>query len=213
MTLWNGRAMNIRGRLFELKGEYTDEHTFVGAMRISFHVAPIALFDVPDTFRWKLHINSLNVSTDQGVAFSKEGSWDFETSVSIDHSKVKILDINESTPKGDIIKSVTMTPYEVFVDTRYDESKVEPGYERYDSLRYVMLDADGTYIEDSVGTFSPAYYNMSRLTFYACPTFTEEAHDELSEKLHDESFKSQLPAYLNEHAVRKIEIDTGDYYK
>lgn len=200
----------------DLKGEFVDEHTYIGALRISFNEYPVAGFEVPDTFHWKLNVKNLYMLDENGTSFSKEGTWGFETDVSIDHSKVKVVDVNESAQTGDVIKSVTMTPYEVFVDFRFDESKVEAGYEKYDSLQCVMVDADGARIEDRVGSFSPAGYNLSRMTFYYLQTLTEEEHDahmgrvrELSEG----ALKEQLVSYLEENSVRKIEVELGDYYK
>lgn len=187
----------------DLRGEYVDEHTYVGAIRISFSEYPIAGFDIPDTFHWKLKVNNI----DNMFTYSKPVSWEFETDVTIDKTEPAVIEVNDSAPNGMTINSVTMTPYEVFVDTGYDENKVMPGYEKYDSLQCVMLDAAGKRIEDKVGFFSPAGYALSKITIYFYPAQTEEIYMETQEKLHDESFKDQLADYLEEIAVHKTEID------
>lgn len=191
----------------DLKGEYVDEHTFVGAMRISFDIYPIAGFDVPDSFHWKLKVSKItNLCEAENQKFSKEGTWEFETDVSVDQAEQKVVDVNESAPNGEVVRTVTMTPYETYIDFGYDESKVEAGYERYDSLQSIILDADGRRIEDKVGSFSTVKYNLSGVTIYYLPTPTDEAHTEIQEKIYDESFQDQLVEYLEETAVCKIKI-------
>lgn len=198
----------------DLKGEYVDEHTYIGAMRISFSEYPIAGFDIPDTFRWKLKVSKIsNLCEPKNQNFSQTGTWEFETDILADHSTERVVQVNEGAPNGDVIDSVTMTPYEVRINYGYDESKVEAAYERFDSLQCVMVDADGRRIDDKVGIFSPSGYNLSNMTVYYLPTPTEEAHDAILEKLHDESFTDQLVDYMEGIAVHKIEIDLGDYYQ
>lgn len=198
----------------DLKGEYVDDHTYVGAIRISFNEYPIACFDIPDSFHWKLKINKMyNLSDVENQSFSQTGSWEFETDISVDHSTKKVIQVNESAPNGDVIDSVTMTPYEVSIDYGFDESKVEAAYEKFDSLQSVMIDAGGKRIEDKVGSFSPAGYDLSKITIYYYPAPTEAVHDEIREKLHDESFKDQIVSYMEEISVRKIEIDLEGYYQ
>ena len=106
-----------------------------------------------------------------------------------------------------------MTPYEVSIDYGFDESKVEAAYEKFDSLQSVMIDAGGKRIEDKAGSFSPAGYDLSKITIYYYPAPTEAVHDEIREKLHDESFKDQIVSYMEEISVRKIEIDLDGYYQ
>lgn len=191
----------------DLKGEYVDEHTFAGAMRISFDEYPIAGFDVPDSFHWKLKVSKItNLCEAENQKFSKEGIWEFETDVSVDQAEQKVADVNESAPNGEVVRTVTMTPYETYIDFGYDESKVEAGYERYDSLQSIILDGDGRRIEDKAGNFPTAKYNLSGITIYYLPAPTDEAHTEIQEKIYDEAFQDQLVEYLEETAVRKIKI-------
>lgn len=198
---WEWPGKEFEWTPLDLKGEYVDEHTFVGAMRISYELYPIAGFDIPDSFRWNLKVSSIENS-----CFSRTGIWEFETDVSVEQTEKKVVDVNQSAPNGDVIKSVTVTPYEVTMDYGYDESRVEPGYERFDSVQSVMLDADGKRIADKVGMFSPAGYNLSKITVYYFATPTDEVYTEIQEKLYDETFQNQLVGYLEEISVRKIEI-------
>lgn len=195
---------NFEWMSLDLKGEYIDEHTFVGALRIDFSIAPIAFYEIPNEFHWKLRVNSM-----RNQCYTKDGAWEFETDVTVDWSGIKVIDVNENLPNGRIIHTVTLTPYEIYVDDRI--GKTEPGFERYDSIQSIMLDADGRRIEDRVGHFSPVLYNMSKLTMYFFATPTEEVHDAIFEKVHTLP-EEQLRDYLEEIVLRKIEIDLGDYY-
>ncbi len=198
---WEWPGEDYEWTPLDLKGEFEDEHTFVGAMRISYDEYPVTGYEIPDTFRWKLKVSGM-----ENPCFSKTGTWEFETDVSVDQSGVRVVDVNQSAPNGEVIQSVTVTPYEVTIDTGYDESRVEPGYERYDSVQSVMLDADGKRIIDKVGMFSPAEYHLSEITIYYFATPSQEVYTEIQEKLNDESFKDQLAGYLEEISVHKIEI-------
>ena len=186
----------------EMRGEYVDEHTFVGAIYIPFWVSPIARYTVPDTFQWKLKVSGI-----RNQYYSKAGTWEFKTDVTVDRSQMKVVEVNKSAPNGEIIKSVTMTPTEVYVDTVHDDSRESGSYEE---LQSVMLDADGRHIIDKVWTFSAEQYNVSKITIYYFRAETDEAYMEIQEKLNDESFQDQLVEYLEEISVEKIEIDLSD---
>ena len=203
---WPGKEFEWTA--LDLKGEYVDEHTYIGAMRISFDVYPIAGFEVPDTFHWKLRVSKVtNLCEAKEQHFSKEGTWEFETDVSVIQSKQDVYEVNKSAPNGEVIKKVTKTPYETVIEYGYDENKVEAGYERYDSVQSTILDADGRRIEDKVGSFSTTKYNLSKITIYYWASPTEEAHMEVQEKVYDEAEQDHLEDYLEEIAIRKIEID------
>lgn len=100
-----------------------------------------------------------------------------------------------------------MTDYEVRVDTEVDESKIQPGYEKFDSVQYVMLDADGKLIHDKIGMFSPVGYNLSRINVYYFATPTETDYMAVQEKINDESFAEELQGYLEETAIQKTVIN------
>lgn len=191
----------------DLKGEYVDDHTFIGATRIDFNFYPFGSYDIPDTFHWKLKVNNIKVISEADPRFSQDGTWEFETEVSVDQTKPTVIEVNENAPNGDVIQSITMTPYEAHVDFGYDESKVQDGYESYDSLARIMLDADGKEIRNKVGFFSPVGYNLSKITVYYFPTPTEEAWLEIQENLMDPAVQEHLKDYMEEISIHTIEID------
>lgn len=199
---WEWPGKDYKWEPIDLKGEYVDERTFVGAARISYDLYPLTGFEIPDTFHWKLKVSSIG-----NPEVSIKGTWEFETEVSVDQSGKRVIDVNQSAPNGEVIQSVTVTPYEVTVDVGFDEDKVETGYERYDSVQSVMVDADGKRIVDKVGMFSTAGYNLSKITMYYFATPTEEVYTQIQEKIYDEAFQDQLVSYLEEISVRKIEIN------
>lgn len=188
----------------DVKGEYVDDHTFIGAFRIDYSLLPVEISEIPETFHWKLRINSV----DNLDGYSKEGEWEFETDVEVDTSKEpKVVQVNESAPNGAVLTTVTMTDYEVRVDYGYDESKVQPGYEKFDSVQSEMFDADGKLIRNKVGMFSPAEYNLSRITVYYYATPTEADYQVVQEKVQDESFKDELIEYMENISIQKTVIN------
>ena len=187
----------------DLKGEYVDEHTFAGACRIDFSLYPMGTFDVPDTFNWKMKVSKIDILDD----YAKEGSWEFDTNVTTDGTEPEVIQVNESAPNGSVITTVTKTPYEVRVDFAFDESKVQPGYEAYDSIQSVMLDADGKRIVDKVGLFPVQGYNLSQINVYYFATPTEEEYMKVEEKFYDESFQDELQSYLEEISIQKTVIN------
>lgn len=190
----------------DLKGEYVDDHTYVGAMRVNFNEAPIAYYEVPEKFHWNLKVKHI-----ANMYYEKDGAWEFETDVTVDKAKFDVVEINESVPNGDTIEKVTLTPYEVYIDYGYDETKVEEGYERADSIQSVILDGDGVQIQDTVGEFPRAMYNISRITMYFFETPSEEVHDAVYANIHGGVPREQLADYLEEISIRKIEVDLSEY--
>lgn len=96
-----------------------------------------------------------------------------------------------------------MSPYEVIVENDYNESKIQPGYEKYDSIGSVMLDGSGKLIKNKVGMFPVSDYDLSKITVYYLAISNEETWVEIQEKLYDEGFAPQLREYLEETAVQK----------
>ena len=187
----------------DIKGEYTDDHTFVGAFRTDYNLYPIGLFEVPDAFNWKLKVNRIDVLG----RYAKEGSWEFETDVTIDTREPEVITVNESAPNGSVLTAVTMTPYEVRVDYEYDESKVQPGYEDYSSVQGIMLDADGKCINDKAGMFPTAGYNLSRIYVYYFETRTEEEYMEIQEKIYNGNLGDELQEYLEGISIQKTIVE------
>lgn len=186
----------------DLKGEYVDEHTFVGAIRIDFSLYPTGMFEVPDAFNWKLRVSKIDILEN----YEKDGSWEFDTDVTVDNEEPEVISVNESAPNGEVITAVTKTPYEVRVDFEYDESKVQEGYEDYSSVQSIMLDADGKHIIDKVGMFPAQGYNLSEINVYYYESGTEEEDMKIQEKIYDENFQDELQGYLEEISIQKTVI-------
>ncbi|HJD48424.1 MAG TPA: DUF4179 domain-containing protein [Candidatus Mediterraneibacter norfolkensis] len=195
--------------ILDLKGEFTDDHTFIGMFRIDFDLYPFAGVTIPDQFTWNLKICGISYYPGMDVPaknLADEGEWTFSNEVTKQASDARTVQVGQYMPNGDGITDITISPYEVIINYDYDESRIQPGYERYDSIFSVMLDGSGKVINDKVGLFSPEGYDLSKITVYSLATPDEAASTEVQEKLTDESFASQLPGWLEENAVSKIEI-------
>lgn len=202
--------MNPDGNLYvEAEGAFQDEYTFAGAFRIDFNVYPYALYEIPDSFTWDLKITNIygpDWTGQPDSPLSLPGEWTFSSQITRQEIDTKTVDVNQYAPNGDGIVSVTITPYEVDVEVGYDEGKVQPGYERFDSIQSVMLDGSGKLIEDNIGLFSPDGYDLSMITVYYVETPDEASWLEIQDKLLDEDFAPQLQEYLEDIAIQKIEI-------
>lgn len=185
-----------------LRGEFTDDSTFIGSFRMDFNLYPIALeTEIPESFRWKLTVDELGTYTE-----SLSGPWTFESDVAMDLSNTAITEINETAPNGEVVQSLVITPYEATLRLGYDESKIQPGYEAFDSVQSVMLDADGKLIHDKIGMFPTTDYNLTEITKYYFATPDDATYVAIQEKLRDEAFQPQLREYLESIAVQKIVI-------
>lgn len=200
----------------EMQGKYEDDHTFIGSFRIDFNLYPIVLAErIPEQFHWKLDINKLQLpvqmeSKDIDFTWVENklinGEWNFENDITVDTSNTAITEINDAAPNGNILTTLTLTPYEGILDSIYDETKVQPGYEKYDSLGSVMLDADNQRISDKVGMFSTAGYNLSEITVYYFPIVTDEEYAATQEKINAESGTQGLREYLESISIHKTVI-------
>lgn len=195
----------------DVRGDFLDDNTFAGAMRIDFNLYPYAMYTIPDTFTWNLKITDIicpdktgNTTGNLGIS----GEWNFSCQITRQQDlESRTIEVNQYAPNGTGISTVTVTPYEVVVENIYDENMIQPGYEgNSEALQYVMLDGSGTLIHDKVGLFPADGYDLSKITVYYVPAPTEESWVAIQEKLIDESFAPQLQAYLEEIAVSKTEI-------
>lgn len=101
---------------------------------------------------------------------------------------------------------MTLTPYEAQLDSAYNETKIQPGYEDYDSIQYRILDANRTILTDKCGLFSPANYDVSELTIYYFPTPTDADYTAIQEQLKTQTDPVQLRDYLESIAIHKTVI-------
>lgn len=193
----------------EVQGIFQDEYTFAGAFRIDFNIYPYAQYEIPDSFTWDLKITKIfcpdgGGKVDRSVAIP--GEWSFSSQITRQDIETKTVEVNQYAPNGDGILNVTVTPYEVNIETGFDASKIQPGYEQYDNIQYVMLDGSGKRIEDKIGMFPTAGYDLSKITVYYMETPDEETWMAIQEKLYDEAYAPQLQDYLESIAIQKIEI-------
>lgn len=201
---WEWPGEDFKWNPLDIRGGFVDEHTFAGAFRIDYGLYPLIMSEVPDAFNWKLKVRSI----DRYDLYHKEGMWTFDIDVTLDQeAETRVIEVDESAPNGSVIKTITVTDYEVRIDFEFDESRVQPGYEEFDSVQSVMLDADGKRIRDKVGMFPTENYNISEITVYYFPTPTEADFMAVQEKIVDESFADELPGYLEEIAMQKTIIN------
>ncbi len=190
----------------DVEGEFADDYTYIGTFRTDFNLYPFGGADILDNFHWKLKVNKIHCYE----FYSKQGVWEFETDAAVDKKGTKTIDVNESAPNGEVITSVTVTPYEVIVNYDFDESRVQPGYERGDMIQSVMVDAAGKQIHDKVGMFSAERYDISKITVYYFKAGTDEEYVNIQERIRKEEEKETLLAYLEEIAVHKIEMNLAE---
>ncbi len=169
--------------VLDAKGTFTDAHTFIGMFRIDFNLYPFADIEIPDQFIWNLDINSISYfpsssggSSEAGLTrLADAGEWNFSNEVVKQDLEEKIIQVNKSLPNGSVISDISITPYEVTVNYFYDKSRIQPGYEAYDSINPVMLDGSGKVIEDKIGLFPAKGYDLSKITVYALETPDENS--------------------------------------
>lgn len=195
----------------DLKGEFTDENTFVGMTRIEFSLYPYVEYEIPDTFQWDLTITELiPMWGQQDSTLMLSGEWNFSTKITRQEIDTKTVEVNQYGPDGQGVSSVTVTPYEVRVAYSFSEAAAEQG--AVPAGYTVLLDADGKYIPDKIGMFSPEGLNLSEITVYFTPAPADKEDTSITDKIHqlksqDESTGSKaLKEYLEETCVYKIEI-------
>lgn len=203
---WEQPGEELSWEPIDVEGEYVDDYTYIRTFRTDFNLYPFGKESLPDNFHWKLKVNKIHCYE----YYSKQGTWEFETDVAVDKESTKTIEINESAPNGEVITSVTVTPYEVIMDYDFDESKVQPGYERGDSIQSVMVDAAGKQIHDKAGMFSAKRYDLSKIIVYYFKIDTDEAYMSIQERIRKEEEKGTLPTYLEEIAVHKIEMHLAE---
>ena len=204
--------------VLDANGEFTDDHTFIGMFRINFNLYPFADIDIPDQFTWDLTVNSISYFSDSSgdsssaglTRLTDAGEWNFSSEVVKQDLETRTVQVDKALPNGGVISDIRITPYEVTINYSYDESRIQPGYEAYDSIYNVMLDGSGKVIEEKVGLFPAQGYDLSGITVYSLGAPDENTLAEIQEKIYDESFSAQLPGWLEENAVSKIEIPLGD---
>lgn len=189
-------------------GEYEDEHTFIGSIRIDFNLYPIAMYEtIPENFNWNIDIHSISYIPPESEIFCfAKGSWNFKAHITTAPNNTTVTEVNDYAPNGAGVSTLTLTPYEAQLELTRDETKIQPGYEEYDSIQFRILDANGTIVNDKCGLFSPANYDISELTIYYFPTPTDADYTEIQEQIKTKTDPVQLRDYLESIAIHKTVI-------
>lgn len=211
---FSGGALDLSENPYVVvQGDFQDEYTFAGVFRLDFNVYPYAQYEIPESFMWNLKVTEIRRQILAGTEIenpdllSIPGEWDFTARITQQEIETKTVEVNEYAPNGSGISRVTITPYEVNVEDCYDESKIQPGYEEYDSMYTVILDGSGNLINDTVGLFPAAGHDLSEITvYYLDAPDNDEGWIVMQDRIHDKTFAPQLQEYLESTAVHKIEI-------
>lgn len=204
----------VEKHYLDLTGDLLDNKTFAGMLHFDFNLYPYVLYEVPDTFHWELQISNIIAPVELGNIgreYTLSGNWTFSTQITRqEDTSSNTIEVNQYGPTGEGISSVTITPYEVTVNYAYNEAAVQPDAE---AIGYIcLLDADGKYIPDKVGMFSPEGFNLSEITIYYTPVPADKESTETAEQIEtlrraDEADGgTQLREYLENTCVYKIEI-------
>ena len=209
----NGALDLSENPYIEVHGDFQDEYTYAGVLRLDFNVYPYAQYEIPESFTWDLKVTEIRrqilagTEIEDPALVSVPGEWNFSVRITQQEIDTKTIDVNEYAPNGSGISRVTITPYEVNIEDCYDGSKIRPGYEEYDSMYTVILDGSGNLINDTVGLFPAAGYDLTKITvYYLDAPDDEEGWIAIQDRIHSKAFAPHLQEYLESSAVHKIEI-------
>lgn len=162
---------------------------------------------IPENFNWNIDIHSISYVPPESEIFCiAKGSWNFKAHITTAPNNTIVTEVNDYAPNGAGVSTLTLTPYEAQLELTRDETKIQPGYEEYDSIQFRMLDANGTIVNDKCGLFSPANYDISELTIYYFPTPTDADYTEIQEQIKTKTDSVQLRDYLENIAIHKTVI-------
>ena len=197
----------------DVRGEFTDDSTYAGAFRVDFRLMPYMIHEIPDTFRWDLTITEITAPFAQSAdqVLSLPGEWHFSTQITRQEElETRTIPVDQYGPDGNGVSAVTLTPYEGYVELGYHEEAAQPGAP---SIGYIlMLDADGKYIPDKAGRFSPDGLNLSEITVYFTAAPSDKADTSIADKIQEYRVQDEnagttvLKEYLEEMCVYKIRI-------
>ena len=183
-------------------------------VRIDFNLYPYNSYEIPETFQWDLQIyNIFNPAGlgKTGLDFALPGEWTFSNQITKQKEiSSKTIEVNDYAPNGEGISTVTVTPYEVTVNYDYNKSAVQPDAPAIGSI--CILDANGKYIPDKIGLFSPEGFNIASITAYYMPAPEDETSTEITDRIQslrqaDEADGgTQLREYVEGACIYKIEI-------
>lgn len=177
-------------------GEFLDDHTFAGALRINFNIGDLSTVEIPDSFQWDMHVNRIGFGdeTNHFESFSDAG-WDLSAKVTMDTEQTVTKEINDFAPTGEGIFSVTKTPYEIILQ---ETNSGEEG-----DIRFI-LDADGNYMMDKLGMIPVQDHNVSKITVYYFQEPDQEKYVQLQERVMK---GDELEEFMKENSLYQIEIN------
>lgn len=104
---------------------------------------------IPENFNWNIDIHSISYIPPESEIFCiAKGSWNFNAHITTAPNNTIVTEVNDYAPNGAGVSTLTLTPYEAQLKLTRDETKIQPGYEEYDSIQFRMLDANGTIVND-----------------------------------------------------------------
>ena len=152
-----------------IEGDQIDEHNFVGMAKIN-----VSEFKgLSDSLDFCLSLD--HVGADQVLdkeanhspmpSYYKSGAWNLSIPVKVDNSKVKTVEMNEISKDGYGIKSVTVTPFELRVNTTEKTAREDYGVAVYtqDGTRLEFEEQEGNSI-----IYSIQNKNVTSIELFVC---------------------------------------------
>ncbi|KMT21885.1 DUF4179 domain-containing protein [Clostridium cylindrosporum] len=145
------------------EGRYIDENTFVGVEKYSLK----NLGSIPNEFEYEIKIKGLKSiawrGTDKDQVF--KGNWNFKVPVKVDRSVVKEIKVNH-VKNGIGIKKVTITPFEISIETIHDKNRRPWSYflrVKDENGKEVALESSGWDKEGTLNTLMRQGKNPKKL--------------------------------------------------
>ncbi len=150
-----------------LQGQLTDEHTFLGLLRIDYQSIQTGdrgyYEEIPEEMSLQLEISYLFLYPKGASHKTVRGSWKFpELSVSQSDKGVQVIEVNETNTAGFGLEKIEVSPVELTVYDRYPDDHL---------VVTVVLDKDGrklAYAGNNTSELAISGYDISEITVYLC---------------------------------------------
>ena len=148
-----------------LQGQLTDEHTFLGLLRIdykSIQTGDQGYYEqIPEEMTLQLEIPYFFLYPKGASEETVRGSWKFpELSISQSDKGVQIIEINETNAAGFGLEKIEVSPVELTVYDRYPDDHL---------VMTVVLDKNGrklAYAGNKTNELATSEYDISEITVY-----------------------------------------------
>ncbi len=148
-----------------LQGQLTDEHTFLGLLRIdykSIQTGDQGYYEqIPEEMTLQLEIPYFFLYPKGASEETVRGSWKFpELSISQSDKGVQIIEINETNAAGFGLEKIEVSPVELTVYDRYPDDHL---------VMTVVLDKNGrklAYAGNNTNELATSEYDISEITVY-----------------------------------------------